>query len=116
MRALALDKAGRWSEAERDLKAGLALNPDEAEILNYLGYTWISPRRTPGRGPGHGASKAVDAEPNSGAVVDSLGWAYYSLGQISAKPSPSSNGPRNWSPTDPEINTHLGDAYWRVEP
>jgi len=112
LRALALDKAGRWDEAERDLKAGLALNPDEAGMLNYLGYTWIV------RGERLDEAlamvrKAVDAEPNSGAVVDSLGWAYYSLGQYGEAVTLLERASQ-LEPTDPEINMHLGDAYWRV--
>lgn len=112
LRALALDKAGRWGEAERDLKAALVLKPDEAEILNYLGYTWI----TRGERLDEALAmvrKAVDAEPNSGAVVDSLGWAYYSLGQYGEAVTQLERASQ-LEPDDPEINTHLGDAYWRI--
>ncbi len=112
LRALALDKAGRWSEAERDLKAGLALKPDEAEILNYLGYTWIVRGERLEEALGM-VRKAVDAEPNSGAVVDSLGWAYYSLGQYGEAVTQLERASQ-LEPSDPEINTHLGDAYWRI--
>ena len=37
----ALERTGRWKEAEADLTLALKLRPDEAELLNYLGYAWI---------------------------------------------------------------------------
>ena len=41
MRGVALDQAGDATGAERDLQQALTLSPDEPEVLNYLGYTWI---------------------------------------------------------------------------
>ena len=41
MRGVALDQAGDWPAAERDLKQALAMSPDEPDVLNYLGYSWI---------------------------------------------------------------------------
>ena len=41
MRGADHERAGRWSEGEKDLQRALALKPDEAELLNYLGYAWV---------------------------------------------------------------------------
>jgi Flp pilus assembly protein TadD len=80
--------------------------------LNFLGYSWID------RGENlHQAlamvQKAVDANPKSGAMIDSLGWAYYRLGQYNAAVDKLEQAVAIEA-GDPDVNNHLGDAYWRV--
>ncbi|MFZ5670114.1 MAG: tetratricopeptide repeat protein [Pseudomonadota bacterium] len=112
MRGVARERAGRWSEAEADLRAALSAQPDEPELLNYLGYSWID------RGERLGEAmdmvrRAVAANPRSGAMVDSLGWAYYRIGDYRNAVEKLEEAVL-LEPADPEINNHLGDAYWRV--
>lgn len=57
--------------------------------------------------------RAVAAKPDSGAIVDSLGWAYYRLGQY-ADAVEQLERATELEPADADINDHLGDAYWRV--
>ncbi|MFM8376304.1 MAG: tetratricopeptide repeat protein, partial [Phenylobacterium sp.] len=111
-RGVSLERAGRWPEAERDLKAALALNPDEPELLNYLGYTWID-RNENLREALEMVRRAVSQNPRSGAMVDSLGWAYFRLGDF-PKAVETLERAVELEPGDPELNNHLGDAYWRV--
>lgn len=111
-RGRAYERTGRWKEAEADLSKALSMRPDEAELLNYLGYAWIDRGE---RLPEAMAmvEKAVAANPRSGAVIDSLGWAHYRLGDY-----PKAVGILEQAVEleagDPEINNHLGDAYWMV--
>ena len=111
-RGISLDRSGQWKAGETDLTAALAQRPDDAEILNYLGYSWID------RGE-HLAEalamvqKAVGQNPNSGAMVDSLGWAYYRLGDFKMAQQTLEHA-IELEAGDPDINNHLGDAYWRV--
>ena len=111
-RGIAYDRSGRWADGERDLQAALKLKPDDSELLNYLGYSWID------RGE-HLAEalamvqKAVGENPRSGAMVDSLGWAYYRLGDYKKAVETLENA-IELEAGDPDINNHLGDAYWRV--
>ncbi len=112
MRGVALERINRWPEAEVDLKAALAAEPNEPELLNYLGYSWID------RGENLTVAldmvkRAVAANPRSGPVVDSLGWAYYRLGDYRNAVEQLEMAVL-LEPSDPEINNHLGDAYWRV--
>ena len=111
-RGRAYEQTGRWKEAEADLSKALALRPDEAELLNYLGYAWIDRGE---RLPEAMAmvEKAVAANPRSGAVVDSLGWAHYRLGDFK-KAVEILEQAVELEAGDPEINNHLGDAYWMV--
>ncbi|WP_397397110.1 tetratricopeptide repeat protein [Phenylobacterium sp.] len=111
-RGVSLERAGRWPEAEKDLSLALALNPDEPELLNYLGYSWID------RGENLEKAielvrRAVNQNPRSGAMVDSLGWAYFRLGDY-PRAVETLEQAVELQPGDPEINGHLGDAYWRV--
>jgi Flp pilus assembly protein TadD len=112
MRAVDREESGRWADAESDLQAALRQRPDEPELLNFLGYSWID------RGvrlPEAMAmiQKAVNLQPQSGAMIDSLGWGYYRMGAypLAVEKLEAAVG---LEPADPDVNNHLGDAYWRV--
>jgi len=111
-RGVAYQKIGRWDDGERDLKAALALQPDEPELLNYLGYSWID-RGEHLKDAMAMVQKAVASDPRSGAMVDSLGWAYYRLGDYKQAVEKLEEAVE-LDAGDPEINNHLGDAYWKV--
>jgi tetratricopeptide (TPR) repeat protein len=112
MRAVDNQLSDHWPEAENDLNLALKERPDEPELLNFLGYSWID------RGEKlHEAlamvQKAVDADPKSGAMTDSLGWGYYRLGDYQTAVEKLELAV-SLEAGDPDINNHLGDAYWRV--
>jgi Flp pilus assembly protein TadD len=111
-RAVSLEKLGRWPDAETDLQAALKLRPDEPELLNYLGYSWID-RGVRLQEALAMVQKAVDADPRSGAMVDSLGWAYFRLGDYK-RAAEKLEEAVELDAGDPEVNNHLGDAYWKV--
>lgn len=112
LRAVALEQAKRWPEAETDLKAALKANPDEPELLNFLGYSWIDRNENLAEALGM-VQKAVAARPQSGAMLDSLGWAYYRLGDYKTAVE-KLEAAVEMEPGDPDVNGHLGDAYWKV--
>lgn len=111
-RGVAYGQMDRWPEAEADLQAALTLQPDEPELLNYLGYSWIDRGQHLPEAMAM-VEKAVGANPRSGAMVDSLGWAYYRLGQYK-KAVDKLEEAVELEAGDPEINNHLGDAYWKA--
>lgn len=111
-RAITHHQLDRWPEAERDFLTALEIDPNQAAVLNYLGYSWVD------RGENLEEAfrliqKAVSLRPNEGYIVDSLGWAYYRLGQYD-KAVKHLERAVELSPNDPTLNDHLGDAYWRV--
>jgi Flp pilus assembly protein TadD len=112
LRGTSLSEAGHWPEAEQDLLKALVLEPDQPDVLNYLGYSWVErDERLP-----QALSmlqKALNAEPDSGEIADSLGWAYYHLGDYHAAVLNLERAV-SFNAVSPEINDHLGDAYWRV--
>ena len=101
-----------WPGAEADLQKALTLQPDEPELLNYLGYAWID--RGQNLGPAmEMVQKAVAANPRSGAMIDSLGWAYFRMGDYRNAVEYLERAV-TLEPSDTDINDHLGDAYWMV--
>jgi tetratricopeptide (TPR) repeat protein len=112
MRAVALERSGRWSDAQKDLTKALAIRPDEPEVMNYLGYSWVNRGQHVKDGMAL-IQKAVEAQPDEGAYVDSLGWAYYRLGDYKNAVQTLEHAV-SLDAGDAEINDHLGDAYWRV--
>lgn len=111
-RGVSLERSKRWPEAESDFRAALALNPDQPQVLNYLGYSWVD------RGANLDEAldmikKAVDARPNDGYIVDSLGWAYYRLGRYDEAVTALETAVQLRA-QDAVINDHLGDAYWKA--
>jgi predicted Zn-dependent protease len=112
MRAVDYQESDRWGLAEKDLVNALKQQPEEPELLNFLGYSWIDRGE---RLPEALAmvQKAVDNDPHSGAMVDSLGWAFYRLGRFREAVEKLEQA-ASMEAGDPEINDHLGDAYWRA--
>jgi len=111
-RAVSYEQSGRWTLAEADLKAALRLSPQEPQLLNYLGYSWVDKGENLTEALGM-LEKARALRPFDGYIADSVGWAYYRLGRYkdAAKTLQSAI---LLVPGDPTINDHLGDAYWRV--
>lgn len=111
-RGVCNERLKNWAEAEKDFNLALELNPEESLILNYLGYSWVDQGINLKQAMAH-IRKAVNLKPDDGYYVDSLGWAYYRLGNM---PEAVRHLERavELRPDDPVINDHLGDAYWRV--
>jgi tetratricopeptide (TPR) repeat protein len=101
-----------WPAAEADFKEALVLSPDESLVLNYLGYSWVDQGSNLKQAMDY-IRKAVKLKPDDGYYVDSLGWAYYRLGNLPAAVENLEHAVE-LKPDDPTINDHLGDAYWKV--
>jgi tetratricopeptide (TPR) repeat protein len=112
LRATAYQAVGDVEKTEADLQTALKLDPDEPELLNFQAYFWID-RGEHLQEALAMVQKAVAADPQSGEMIDSLGWAYYRLGDF---PSAVTRLEQAIAidPAIPEVNDHLGDAYWRV--
>jgi tetratricopeptide (TPR) repeat protein len=111
-RGICFERAKQWLKAEADLKKSLELFPDQPHVLNYLGYSWIDQGMNLDEGM-RMIKRAVEQRADDGYIVDSLGWAYYRLGNIEEAVKHLERA-IELKPEDPTINDHLGDAYWRV--
>ncbi len=111
-RGISYERQKIWPKAEKDFKKALQLSPNRAEVLNYLGYSWVD-QNLHLQEALKLIRKAVKLKPNSGYYVDSLGWAYYRLGRYNDALGFLEKAV-TLQPADPVINDHLGDVYWRV--
>jgi tetratricopeptide (TPR) repeat protein len=112
LRASAYEELGETDKTEADLASALKLNPDEPELLNFQAYYWID-RGVRLKEALAMVQKAAEAEPQSGEIIDSLGWAYYRLGEFPTAVEKLEQAV-TLQPGIAEVNDHLGDAYWRV--
>lgn len=108
-RALDEEKLGQRSAAMRDLRALLVRHPYDPVALNALGYTLINHGHHPRRGLVL-ARKALVLDPKNPYILDSVGWAYYRLGQFRAA-VPYLRKALALA-HDPTIAAHLGAALW----
>ncbi len=111
-RGIALERSGRWEQAEADFLHALELEPEQPFVLNYLGYSWVEKGINLDRARSM-LERAVAKRPDDGYIVDSMGWALYKLGEHE-KAAAYLERAVALQPQDPVINDHLGDAYWRV--
>nr|WP_246349639.1 tetratricopeptide repeat protein [Devosia subaequoris] len=112
VRGIAYERAKEWPKAEADFLKALDLNPDQPQVLNYLGYSWIDQDMHLVRAL-EMIETAVAAQPQDGYIIDSLGWAFYKLDRMEEAVETLERAVM-LLPNDPEINDHLGDAYWKV--
>jgi tetratricopeptide (TPR) repeat protein len=111
-RGICEERSKQWNKAEADMRKALDLQPEQPHVLNYLGYSWIDQGINLDEGMKM-IKRAVDQRPDDGYIVDSLGWAYFRIGNFE---DAVKNLERaiDLKPEDPTINDHLGDAYWRI--
>jgi tetratricopeptide (TPR) repeat protein len=110
-RGIVRERLKNWPGAETDLRRALQLSPEEASVLNYLGYSMIDMNINLDEAIGM-VKKAVAAKPNDGYIVDSLGWAHFQLRDYSEAIVQLERAV-DLRAGDPIISEHLGDAYWR---
>jgi tetratricopeptide (TPR) repeat protein len=108
----ALDRAGRWSEALPALQRAVALAPEQASALKYLGYAQVA------RGENIAEAQALlerarALEPEDAEIADSLAWAMFQRGEV-AQALPLLEQAVKGNPSAARANEHLGDAYWRL--
>lgn len=111
-RGISHERLDQWDSAEADFRRALELNPDQPQVLNYLGYSMVEQQVNLDEALGM-IERAVATEPDSGYIVDSLGWALYRLGRYDEAVGHMETAVQ-LMPVDPVVNDHLGDVYWAV--
>lgn len=111
-RGIAYERLKEWDKAEPNFKKALELYPDQPQVLNYLGYSWVDMGINLDEALDL-IRKAVELRPQDGYIIDSLGWAYYKLGRYEDAVTELEKAVK-LRPEDPTINDHLGDAYWQT--
>lgn len=111
-RGIAHERLDQWEQAEADFRKALELNPEHPQVLNYLGYSMVEKRINLDEALDM-IERAVAARPDSGYIVDSLGWVLYRLGRYDEAVVHMERA-AELEPVDPTVNDHLGDVLWAV--
>jgi tetratricopeptide (TPR) repeat protein len=111
-RGITHEREDRWPEAEADFRKALELRPDQPQVLNYLGYSLVEMKTNLDEALDM-IERAVAGQPDSGYIVDSLGWVLYRLGRYDEALVQMERAVE-LLPVDPVVNDHLGDVYWAV--
>ncbi len=111
-RGITHEREDRWPKAEADFRKALELQPDQPQVLNYLGYSMVEKQMNLDEALDL-IQRAVDGQPNSGYIVDSLGWVLYRLGRYDEAVVQMERAVE-LLPIDPVVNDHLGDVLWAV--
>ncbi len=106
------ERQKRFDQAEQQFRKVLQVNPDNAPVLNYYGYM-LADRGIRLDEAGSLIERALKQEPNNGAYLDSLGWAYYKQNKL---PEAEENLHKaiDRQGNDPTILSHLGDVYLKL--
>ena len=108
-RALTAEKLGKINLAVKDLENIIKREPENAQALNALGYTLIDKTDRIEEGLNY-VKRALKLEPNDPAIHDSMGWAYYRLGQYDESLKYLRLAFEKLK--DAEIAAHLGEVLW----
>nr|WP_217354980.1 tetratricopeptide repeat protein [Ruegeria arenilitoris] len=111
-RGICHERLKAWDRAEADFRRALELNPDQPQVLNYLGYSLVE-RQEKLEEALEMIERAVAIQPDSGYIVDSLGWVLFRLGRYDEAVEHMERAVELMA-VDPVVNDHLGDVYWAV--
>jgi len=111
-RGLLAEKMGNIAQLETDLRKIIQLNPDNAEAMNALGYTLADKTDRLDEALVL-VQQANQLSPNNPAIIDSLGWIHYRLGDL-YKALELLQQAYNDFP-DHEVAAHLGEVLWQLE-
>src|SRR5208337_3817105 len=107
--AVLFEKTGRFDDMVTVLKRSIELDPKNAEALNYLGYSYAD-KGVNLKEALSLVQRAVELKPDSGYIVDSLGWVYFKMGRLEEALQALKQAV-NLVKDDPVLNEHLGDVY-----
>ena len=108
--ATAYENLGQSPDAIRHLRATLALDPEDADIMNFLGYVFAEQNMELDEAEAL-LNRALAKDPENGFYLDSLGWVYYRRGDGDKAVEYIERAIRAMSSDDAILRDHLGDAY-----
>jgi tetratricopeptide (TPR) repeat protein len=112
LRGSTYEREKKYDQAELVFRKVLATDPQNAAVLNYLGYM-LADRGMKLDEALIMIKKAVDLEPANGAYLDSLGWAYFRLGKYELAEDNLMKASQHMG-MDPTVQDHLGDLYQKT--
>jgi len=104
------ERLGQFEKSDKDLLNSLEINPNDAYVLNYLAYSWLE-RNYKIDTSITMLEKAYKQKKNDPYILDSVGWAYYLVGDL-IKAEQFLREAIKLMPDDPIVNDHYGDILW----
>ena len=112
-RGASYERLGQFLKSDEDLLKSLQINPDDSYVLNYLAYSWLE-RDYKIYVAIEMLEKAYKKKKNDPFIIDSIGWAYYLVGDL-VKAEQFLKKAVQLMPDDPIINDHYGDILWKLD-
>ncbi len=109
-RALLLSENSDIEKAERDFLKIIEIKPDSATALNAWGYTLADKTQRYSEARDY-IRRAYELQPNEAAILDSMGWVEYKLGNLTSALSFLERAMTTLP--DDEIAAHLGEVLWQ---
>ena len=106
------ERQKKYDLAEESFRKVLADDPKNAMALNYLGYMLADRGTRVEEALGY-IRRAVTLDPQNGAYLDSLGWAYYRLGNYDLAEENLRRASERIG-NDPTVHQHLGELYQKT--
>ena len=107
------ERLKNYQDSDKDLLHALKITPNNADILNYLAYSWLE--------RDYKINQAIEmleiaykAESNDPYIIDSIGWAYYLINDF-FKAEKFLKRAVELMPDDPIVNDHYGDILWKLD-
>ncbi len=111
----AAERAGLYEKAAELFKKSIQLDPGEAaEASNYLGFMWADQNTNLEEAESY-IKKALAADPENGAYLDSLGWLDYRLGRYDQALAELLSAAQALKNDDPTVFDHIGDTYEKLK-
>jgi tetratricopeptide (TPR) repeat protein len=112
LRGSTYEREKKYEQSEAVFRGILATDPQNAAVLNYLGYMLADRGQKLDEALAM-IKKAVDLEPANGAYLDSLGWVYFKLGKYELAEDNLTKAAQHMG-SDPTVQQHLGDLYQKT--
>ena len=112
-RGSSFERLKDYSKSDKDLLESLSIIENDPYVLNYLAYSWLE------RNYNLELSidmliKAYNQKSDNPYITDSLGWAYYLIGEFDTAEKYMVNA-LQLKPNDPVIMDHYGDILWKLK-
>jgi len=108
MRGAMYERMKKYDLAEAEFRKAMAIDPDNAALLNYYGYM-LADQNVRLEEALKLITRALELEPDSGAYLDSLGWVYYRMGRLEEAEA-NLRRALEQVPHDATVRDHMGDV------
>jgi tetratricopeptide (TPR) repeat protein len=104
------EREKNYKDAEKFFRKSIAIKPDYATALNYLGYMWADRNENLDEAKKF-VTRALKEQPDNAAFLDSMAWIFYRKGNVKEALKWQLKAMKNSKEDDAELLMHLGEMY-----